>query len=216
MQIARDAVIAGYPALTIRALLRSSHQFIDTDSVVELLGVEPDAALQLLRELTVLGLLVENPQRNEFKISDDGYQLRHARATAPLKRRTADRLVDELEHRIAQVNGADALAYRVSKLLIFGSYVRGDDPVGELNVAVVLRPRRSEPHEHEALCEARIASAARHFPNFIDRLAYPETEVLRILRGRSQGMHLYDLRFNSQAIYDEPHRVLFDDGAGIA
>jgi hypothetical protein len=43
-----------------------------------------------------------------------------------IKRSTADRLVDEIQARILEINSNDELAYKVTHAVLFGSYVNSD------------------------------------------------------------------------------------------
>ncbi len=213
MRIVKGEMIAGYPALVIRNLLRSA-DVLDESDIINILGLEPRPARRLLQDLTVLGLIGPGKEKGTFAVAERGISLRLASAAAPVTRRTADRLLAGFVTRIPKVNANDELAYRVDKAVVFGEYVSHNGPVTAVNVAVELQRRLSAGEEQWQLEQARIRLADRSFKNIVDQLFYPQTEVLRLLLARSRGLHFYDLRHNTEAIYEEPHRFLFGEKEG--
>jgi len=97
--------------------------------------------------------------------------------------------------RVGIVNAATTSLYSVGKVVAFGSYLGNQDRVGDIDLAIRL-DRRPEfaPRWPEALL-ARAEAAENHgrrFRGFLKRLAWPETEVKRYLRGGVRSLSLHD------------------------
>jgi hypothetical protein len=105
----------------------------------------------------------------------------------PITRKTADRLVAEMLDRARAYNADPGKPRYVQRLRILGSYLdQSVDPLGDVDVELVLGRRVNDPKEI-----LRYATASgRSFPTYIDRLLWPQTEVVQILRNRSAAISI--------------------------
>jgi hypothetical protein len=105
----------------------------------------------------------------------------------PSTRKTADRLVTEMLDRARAYNADPAKPGYLQRLRVFGSYLdRAVDPLGDVDVELVLGRRLNDPKE-----VLRYASASgRLFPTYIDTILWPQTEAVQILRNRSTAMSI--------------------------
>jgi hypothetical protein len=90
------------------------------------------------------------------------------------------------------------------------------DRVGDIDLAIRL-DRRPEfaPRWPEALL-ARAEDAENHgrrFRGFLERLAWPETEVKRYLRGGVRSLSLHDWTKEEPWLQYAPHKVILEDGS---
>jgi hypothetical protein len=124
-----------------------------------------------------------------------GNALANATAVPPLSRTDADGLLKEFLIRVGIVNNDPSWLYRVGKVVIFGSYLKSQEWVGDIDLAIRL-DRRTEFAElwPETLLAKADAAArrGRHFRGFLDRLAWPETEMKHYLRGGVRWLSLHD------------------------
>src|SRR6202040_1074203 len=86
------------------------------------------------------GYLIDRKNRT-WELTSSGIQLRAANATKPLHRVTADRLLSDLLERIELVNADDHYLARVTKAVVFGSYLSTSSRLGDIDVAVQLTRR---------------------------------------------------------------------------
>lgn len=99
-----------------------------------------DAAL-LVQRLIGEGLAERGPgDHHTFQLTIKGNALANASFARPIRRTTTDQLVGELLDRVRHVNDASDLAFRVRRLRVFGSYLRGDDALGDVDIAIDLGP----------------------------------------------------------------------------
>jgi hypothetical protein len=76
-----------------------------------------------------------------WQVTSKGQSLAMATAATPLRRATAERLILELVERARMINRSNELAYRVERLVVFGSFLRGADRPNDVDVACMLIPR---------------------------------------------------------------------------
>jgi hypothetical protein len=141
-----------------------------------------------------------------------GNAIANAKAGKPITRRTADRLVEEFLVRVNEINACDDYVFRVTQVVIFGSYLSDSPTLGDVDLSIILSHRYDDPEEHKRHCEARTQHAleeGRNFPTFLQELAWPEEEIWRILKGRSRGLSLHDEKRERVLSRPIPSKILF-------
>jgi hypothetical protein len=142
------------------------------------------------------------------KPSLKGSALAQARASKPLHRSTAERLVSEVVQRAKIVNATDILAYRVKTMVVFGSFLNRADRLNDVDIACGLVPRWKGEDQEEAEQFSRLLHEGR-FRNSSESFAWPKLEVLQYLKSRSRGLSVQEL---NQWILDEnKHIVVFSE-----
>ena len=117
-----------------------------------------------------------------------------ATAAKPIRRSTADRLVNEFLSRVEKVNGEPSFLYEVRKATIFGSYLTDAEELGDVDIAVELASKIADKHERQRQEDAKIHEAraqGRSFSNMVAELFWPYVEVMRFLRARSGYLSLH-------------------------
>ncbi len=201
MYINPRSLIADIPAKRVRDFLRSASDFEwSPPFVAQRLRISDEAAEQLVAELQRLGYVepVSDPQgNNRFRRTLNGSSFALASAARPITRRTADRKLREILERVRRVNDSDYYLYRVQRVLVFGSYLTGEEILNDVDVAVELVPREQDPDKQRELGQRRISEvlkAGRQFSNYVEQLFWPETEVMLFLKSRSRGISLHTTR----------------------
>ena len=185
------------------------------------LHVTPAEALHALQRLEREGYLIHElvptatPGRVEpvWRTTLKGNQLANASAAKPVRRQTAERALADFLERVEQVNQRDEYVYAVERVILFGSYLGTSPTVGDLDLAVGLRPKYDEATMPAAAQRRRqqAASVGRSFSNVFEQAAWPRTEVYRFLKGRSRLISLHEL--GSEQILDQgiATRVIFEE-----
>ncbi|EMY34450.1 hypothetical protein D477_009515 [Arthrobacter crystallopoietes BAB-32] len=107
----------------------------------------------------------------------------------PITRRTADRLVAGLLERTEKYNADPGKLLYVERLRIFGSYIDRDiDPLGDVDVEIRIGRRSTDPKD----LLAYTAASDRRFNTYLDRLFWPERELIMILKNRSAAINITD------------------------
>ncbi len=96
-------------------------------------------ANSVLAELQRDGFVV--PIGDHLEPSLEGSALAQATAAKPLLRSTAERLVSTVVERAKAINADDDWPYRVTMLVVFGSFVGEAERPNDVDVACKLEPR---------------------------------------------------------------------------
>lgn len=126
-----------------------------------------------------------------------GRTLALAKAVSTISREMVESIVNDFMARVGTVNASDEFLYKISKVVIFGSYLDVDAvEYDQLDMAVELTPLYPEGTQNEK--EAGfIDSAIKEGKNFDDMIAemfYPQTCVRSFLKNRCPyiSMHAMD------------------------
>ena len=207
MRIEANQVIAGYPARLVRQLMRETlGRPVTVRWASEVLGCTRSDAEQALQTLEKEGWICQVGDHLEPSLK--GSALAQATAAKPLTRVTASRLVDEVLDRVATINRDSRYAYRVDKLVIFGSYLDPRARPNDVDIGVRLIARYSAGRQEEAEQSRRIA----HGPGFRNTFvwaAWPKLEIMKFLKSRSRGLSIQEL---SDWIEGQNHSILYDAG----
>ena len=85
---------------------------------------------------------IEPADNGMYRLTLKGNALSIARCMAPINREKADRIMQEFLKRVEEVNRDDFYPYRVSKLVLFGSYLNPEQmDLGDIDIAFELEPK---------------------------------------------------------------------------
>lgn len=207
MRIERNQMIAGIPAKDVRRFMRAAAGFIiRVRTVTEVLGCSERRALELLKNLHKEGLLA--PKDDFWEATERGYALTMATAAHPLRRATAERLIAELMARTRTLNADNSWPYRIGKVVVFGSYVRGVARPNDVDIACELLPRWTGS---EQLVQEQLRRQSRKQPyrNLTEWATWPRLEVLRFLKTSARGLSIHELE--DWILETTDHKVLFEE-----
>ena len=204
MRITADQKIAGYPAVQIRQLMRETvGRSITPRYVWEILQCSDSVALQVLNHLQTEGFV--DSVNGHLEPSVKGSALAMATAAPPLRRDTAERLITQLVERARAINKDDRWAYRVGRLVVFGSYVRAAERPNDVDVGCEMVPRWSGERQQVAEQHRREVRKER-FRNVSDWATWPKWEVIRFLKSRRLSIQELD-----DWILQLDHEIVFTD-----
>jgi hypothetical protein len=208
MRIESRQMIAGFPAVQIRRLMRETvGRSISLRWIREVLQCSEQTASRVLVDLQREGLVVSVEDHLEPSLK--GSALAQATAGKPLVRSTAERLVSGVVERARLINADDDWAYRVEMLVVFGSFVAGAERPNDVDVACRLQPRWQGQAQGEAE-ELRRMARDRRFRNTWECVAWPKLEILRFLKSRSRGLSVQEL--DDWVLKQEKHAIVYRDG----
>ncbi|WP_311245352.1 MULTISPECIES: hypothetical protein [unclassified Microbacterium] len=192
MRVQKTDVIAGLPAPLAREVLRKGvRREIYHAHVAKLfdgLDIDPAAALQALADAGLFEFVQKDQDGDTWwRPTVNGNALAMASFGKPITRATADRLLAGVIERAEGINADPAKIFFVERLRVFGSYLDPEvDPLGDLDIELVLGQYRV-PNE---VVEAYVKSSGRRFSSYIDKLFWPEREVVQILKNRSGSINI--------------------------
>ena len=124
-----------------------------------------------------------------YQTTMKGNALGMAKASRPVSRASAERVLRELLDRVLVVNDQSELAYRVESVVVFGSYLSKVERLNDLDIAVELKARRDDDASFKSLRNAsmeRALASGRRFRNVVEEVGWPQIEVFSILKNRSR------------------------------
>jgi predicted transcriptional regulator/predicted nucleotidyltransferase len=215
MQLDPNDTIGGLPILKVRDFMREWEDGWDISKLVAAFRISQDKAEQVVHELLHRGDIERDEAASEahsYKLTTKGAAFRLAKGSPPLTRKTAERKLSEFMDRVREANSNRNFAYRVRKVVVFGSYLTSNDKLGDIDVAVELAPREQDHVKQQALNNARIFSAestGRRFNNILDRLYWAQHEVCLFLKSRSRAISLH--RTDDEAVFRDRFKVLHEE-----
>jgi len=231
--------IAGLPAIRIRDILRRVHSLLDAPFIANRCKVSSRKAKQIIEELAAEGYLEFERSRQNlaapysprkekrryrqvdcYKLTKKGERLARASAAGKMPRTKAERILEGLRRRVEEVNAASDYLFRIPTVVVYGSYVRGEALLSDIDIAVELEPKwdiaNTSTEQYAALTNKRIEVAeakGRMFPSFFEELDWPRREVMLHLKARTRGLSLHGLEDFFEMEKDEnfAYRVLTGD-----
>ena len=193
MKIDPHQTIGGQPIRAIRDLLRfvAGSEFA-AGLVIDRIGV--DVTEQLVTE----GLIEpcrpfpgeEQDPIQFYRVTTAGYRLALARFNRRIPRRTAERILAAFLARVAAVNADPDLLLRVVEVHAFGSFITDAPDLGDVDLAVRLE-RKSFPGRDWVDVNLERARRSGRCLNFLQRLYFGQSEVMKRLQNRSAYLSLH-------------------------
>jgi hypothetical protein len=222
MRITREEVVAGHSALRVRGFLRRFERGFFMHSAAEsFMQLKPRQAAEFINDLVALELIEPTtPFENKaaFQVATRGHAFTNATAAKPISRRTAERVLREFVGRVNAVNASNEYAFVVKSAVLFGSMLSGVDRLGDVDVAIDLRPSISDSAGFRQQCDLRRYLAeerGRAFPNVIEWATWPQKEVVLRLKARSRSLSLHEFD-QVMGMENLRYRILVGDASLIA
>ena len=213
MQLSPETVLAGHPAVSIRAVFRRWSTISAVEVIADSLGVTVPEAQTVLHALLAEGFVEEVPRRrpftaNTFELTVKGAALAQASAAKPLLRSTVEVKLAELIDRMTQVNADDTFLYGVEEAFVYGSYLSAKDRLGDLDISLRLYRKETDGDRYMEAAKRSARASGRHFGSYLDELGWPETQVMLFLKQRSRvySIHVQEPLLDDPSI---PRKAIF-------
>lgn len=216
MRINKDDKIAGLPTLEIRELLRKlKGDKFHSDHVAYYLKASIDEASILIGKLEKENLIEKAYfafNKQHWTVTLKGSALALASAASPIHRKTAEKNLKKFLERVKQVNDDNYYLYKVTKVLVFGSYLSNKEKINDLDIAVEMKSKIPDKNERMQIERNRVNEvyeSGKIFSNFTEQLFYPRKEVLKYLKSGSRSISLHTT--DDEIIERCEYRILFED-----
>ena len=127
-------------------------------------------------------------------------------------RETAKRALENVVQRIKEVNENKEFIYKITKAVLFGSYINSTkDKVGDLDIAVYVDLKdKSIPEVEQNIARAR--NSYNQIP-FILKFRYGKEEVFKYIKNKKRVLELHDgVKVDEDAKkYNEPISYIYFD-----
>ncbi len=209
MLISDGDEIAGVPIRRVRDCLRFflgwHRDAFDLGMLQQRLGVDEELARAVARAL-IAQEYVTPLEGGSYEFTDKGLELSQASASGKIKRATAESALAGLLKRAEEYNSDATKILTVDAIAVFGSFLTDKQELGDLDIAVRWRDRIADGNRStRALDYAR--RSGRQFSNFVELLAWPETELCQILKARKRTIKIQGWQAFTQLVAKDRGRV---------
>jgi len=193
VKISRSQQVAGIPVMELRKFLRWVHSDFRgfwPEQVVRHFNFTSRRARQFIHDLQAEGLIepfTDESDKGAYQLTDKGRSLGRSSAAKAIIRATGDKALKGLLQRAREVNASDDFLCSVEAIVLFGSYLKGEERPNDVDVAVKLKRRLPEnlgTHEFARRMREHARKSNRQFSTYLEELQWPETQVKLYLRKR--------------------------------
>jgi hypothetical protein len=191
-RLPQTARVLGRPLRQVRSIIRLNNGagFTFEEASGRVAGNDSYALRRLLADLVTDEWLVQDAS-DHWVLTAKARELQ-TKSRGKLSRERADGLLAEFVERVHTVNNGNDHAYKVEAVVVFGSYLSALAKIGDIDLAIKLRPRKQSNAEQDAL-EKSAQERAPSGLNMVAHLYWPQTEVKRTLQGGSPFLELHDM-----------------------
>lgn len=211
MKIDKKTIICGIPIIKIRDFMRRYRTpgSFSLQTITEYFDLEKPSGAYLLNEL-LHSEYAEQTKPNEYKVTVKGNALAQVKFVSRMNKAKADKIFNGFMKRVAEINEDDNYIYRVSRLILFGSYLNpAADDYGDIDIAYELEQKINDDKRFSEASQRIIANAiedGKVFSSIIEEVCYPSDIVLRHLKNRSPYISLH--RVEDIEILSAPHQQI--------
>ena len=224
----RGCLIAGVRATIVRdALRRFVHCMFDHLLLADACKISERKSREVMNYLIGESYIqrVAVPFRQAaiplYELTNKGMRFVNASAMRRFDRSKADKIILDFMKRVREVNSDPHFLFKVAGAIVYGSYVRGEQTLGDVDIAYELTRKCSDPKRYDRMAKERVAAArakGRNLDWYMDELFWPETETRLRLKSRTAGLILHPIEdFIRMPKHDNfSYRVLLGDAEHIA
>ena len=192
--------VAGQSAIRIREILLRSCGAFREDWLTDEFRYDALQAHGIAEAIETAGFVQRDRERERrqnspfpwYSVTDGGQDIMRASAAKRITRESAATAVTELMNRVHQVNASPKCLYSVKCVVVFGSFLGHRERLGDVDVAIDLKPRM--PFDSERKWVERFRNHAwksgRSFSTFHAEIDWPRQEVLLTLKARKRSISI--------------------------
>ena len=128
-----------------------------------------------------------------YKLTERGHELCNATAATPVQRKNADEALQGLVERIGTVNKDDRFLYRITAVVLYGSYVRGAERPADVDLAIKVERKIDDFEKFHEACWRHLHDSGRACQRIGYELDFPRLEVFVFLKQRKRTLSLHSL-----------------------
>lgn len=178
----------------------------------------------LLNALLELGYIAEEEKQHPddaqfYKLTRVGEEFARASGAKRVKSGMAAKTLEGFMSRVAEVNSDPRFLVRITRAVVYGSYVRGEETVGDLDLAADYESKVSGDERKEAF-KKHFKASGRISRSVLDEWQWPELEVKLFLKSKKRTISLhsfYDFQtmpksdnFSYEVLVGDPEQIKVD------
>jgi len=157
-------------------------------------------AAQFIRNMIVEGYAEPDErthptdQSNCYRLTRSGDELCRATAAKPVHRKIADEAIKGFMERVRKVNRDDRFLYRVTVVVLYGSYLRGAERPADVDLAIGMERKISDPSEYRKAHQQYLERyhKGKQLPMY--GLFVAEHDVKAFLKNRKRTLSIHPLQ----------------------
>lgn len=192
-------------------------------------------ALPLIQDLVAQGLIELDQEQTEreslatshsplttaakwYKLTERGHELTRATAAKPVHRKSGEEAMHGLLERVRIVNQEDRFLFRVTAVVLYGSYLRGAERLADVDVAIEVERKIEDFEKHHEACWKLLEDRGRACRRTGYELEFPRLEVFVFLKHGKRTLSLHPLHdfLHMKKRDNFSYEVLFGDKDAIA
>jgi len=195
IQINRGQSIAGMDAKALRDFLRKFYTGFDKDSMIRDLKLTARRAARVIRAL-LQEQYIEFDRTSTVRaeswyyVTKKGKELMRASAARRVTRGTARLALRAFMERVHEVNRDSRYLCKVTKVAVFGSFLKDVDRLGDVDVAVETDYRIPRNENLWKVVQEYARDSGRQFSTFLAEQAWPMREVKLALKARKRTLRI--------------------------
>ena len=190
MKFDKNTVIAGFSIKEVRDFFKKvGYSEVGFEYATHLLKADEDTVKTLLDELINIGYMTKEPAYNEhtlpyYQITINGQGLAKTLFLARIPLKKADEIYKLFLERVKEVNENDYYLVGVEQVILFGSYLKREEDIGDIDIATKLKIK-DLPDMPQKLDERR-KQLKKGNSNFLNYLNAPTYEVELFLKSKNR------------------------------
>lgn len=228
MRIAPGQMVGPLTAIRARDLLLGCNGGFRADWF-DARGFGPNDSAAIIHELLVLGYIepsLENPYQPSphqwYSLTKLGHSFTNALAARPITRAHAERTLSALRKRVEQANLNRDFLFRITEVVVYGSYLRGSESLADIDIACRLETKIKEADgiSIRDIYREHYRKSGRTWTRIGCEFAWPREEVLLYLKNRQRSISLHsidnflsmekDENFSYQVLLGNPDKIAND------
>ena len=189
MQIKPGQLIAGLDAKVLRDFLRKCDTGFDQDWIIKDLKLTSSQALPIINALLREQYIEPDSRWQErfgtmprYCPTRKGRELMRASAAARISRKTAQTALDGFMQRVHEVNRNPRYLCSITKVAVFGSFLKDLDRLGDVDVAVETGYRIPDDDNSWRVIQQYARNSGRNFPTVVAEQYWPIHEIMLVLK----------------------------------
>ena len=192
--------VAGETAIRIRDVLRRSYGGFREDWLTDKFRFTKRRSHEVATAMVSAGYVRRDEERERrnnsplpwYSVTDMGREIVRASAAKRITRETADSELMAFMNRVHIVNTSQTYMYSVARVAVFGGFLESGERLGDVDVAVDLKPRITLDREHKWVDVFRQHAwkSGRSFSTFEAEIDWPRCEVLLMLKSRKRSISI--------------------------
>jgi predicted nucleotidyltransferase len=154
--------------------------------LIDFLELSEAGATSLLGELIDRGYCKAAERQGQHELTELARKLVRSSAAQRLSRKTAEAALAGLMSRVQEINESPKYLYSVRSVVVFGSFLKQNSRLGDLDIAIRISPRIVEPSESPRAALRYADESGRRFKHFTERFYRLQAEIYQILKNRQR------------------------------